>query len=173
MVVKWVTRAHVHIDRVACPWLIKRFIDTDAEFLFVAKEHVGEIAKSEKAIPFDVPDVELGHHGENCSFIAFLEKYHLTEAALQKMGELVNAADTSDFKSHPFASCLDALSQGFSLMLPDDLENIEQQFNLYDALYNYFRIERKKENISTSTKKKTEPTLLFSLNSDIETEESI
>lgn len=158
----WVTRAHVHIDRVACPWLIKRFIDTDAEFFFVAKEHVEEIVKREKAIPFDVPNVELGHHDNSCSFIAFLIKYNLNEPALQKMGALINAADTSDHKSHPFASCLDAIAQGYSLMFPDDLENIEQQFDLYDALYNYFRLKTNQEPKHIGQKKKTDPVQLFS-----------
>lgn len=159
---KWVTRAHVHIDRVACPWLIKRFIDTDAEFIFVAKEHVEEVAKREKAIPFDVPEAELGHHNNSCSFIAFLDKYTLNEPALLKMGDLVNAADTSDFKSHPFASSLDAIAQGYSLMFPDDLENIEQQFALYDALYNFFRLKTNQDTKTTTQKKKVDPVQLFS-----------
>jgi len=155
---KWVTRAHVHIDRVACPWLIKRFIDTEAEFLFVAKEHVNEIAKEEDAIPFDSPGVALGHHEEHCSFISFLKKYKLTDPALWKLGELVDAADTDNFKGHAYASCLNALAHGFSMLFPDDLDNVEQQFVVYDALYNYFRLNTHKEE-KVKTRRKEAPKL--------------
>jgi len=164
---KWITRAHVKIDRVACPWLIKRFIDTDAEFFFVAKEHVLEIAKTEKAIPFDVPGVELGHIDDSCSFIAFLNHYNLTDPALLKLGELVNAADLGELKTHPFASCLTAISEGYSLLFPDDLENIEEQVGLYDALYNYFKIHSKEETKSVSPRKNKDTTLLFSYPHDL------
>jgi len=160
---KWVTKAHVHIDQIACPWLIKRFIDTEAEFFFVAKEYVNDLALREKAIPFGVPETGSTNQHNPCSFVAFLEKYSLNEPALLKMGSLIHAASTADFKSHPFASCLDALSQGYSLLVPDDLENIEQQFALYDALYNYFRMDGKKETTALSSKKKSETELLFSL----------
>ena len=160
---KWVTRAHVDIDRVACPWLIKRFIDTEAEFYFVAKEHVNETVREEDAIPFDSPGVPLGHHENHCSFISFLEKYKIADPALWKLGELINAVDQEDFKSHPFATCLDAISQGYSLLFPDDQENIEQQFCLYDALYNYYRIQQTSREMKSSfSKKKSDANLLFS-----------
>jgi hypothetical protein len=159
---KWVTRAHIHIDRAACPWLIKRFIDTEAEFFFVAKEHVLETAKTEKATPFDIPGIELSHDDDSCTFVSFLNKYNLSEPALWKLGDLINIAQRGDFKSHPFASCLDAISQGYSLLFPDDLENIEQQFGLYDALYNFFRMNSTKDAKNISMKKKTDTNLLFS-----------
>jgi len=137
---KWITRSHVHIDRVACPWLIKRFIDKDAKLLFVDRDKVVETAEKENAIPFDIPGVELGHHGDNCSFIAFLKKYNLQDPALVKIGELVNAADTDRADSHPFAVCLDAFSRGCSRLYPDDQENIQHQFELYDGLYSFYQI---------------------------------
>ena len=158
---KWITRAHINIDRVACPWLIKRFIDTDAEFYFVAKEHVLETAKMEKGIPFDVPCTPLSAKEDGCAFISFLQKYKLTEPALWKIGELILATQKSHNKTHPFASCLEAVSQGFSLLFPDDLENIEQQYSLYDALYNYYRLQTKDEQGKVVSKKKTNPELLF------------
>src|SRR6266571_1878877 len=91
---KWVTRKKARVDRIACPWLIQRFVDPAAEFLFVPDDLVTETARREGAIPFDVPDVELGHHGDRCSFDAFLEKYRLTEPALQTLARIVRGADT-------------------------------------------------------------------------------
>src|SRR5439155_11217299 len=92
---KWITREHVKVDRVACPWLIKKFVDKDAEFLFVPTDQVMEVAEREGATPYDVKNVELGHHGKECSFEAILQKYHLTnDAALVLLGKIVNGADT-------------------------------------------------------------------------------
>ncbi|MBI4352089.1 MAG: chromate resistance protein [Elusimicrobia bacterium] len=132
---KWVTRAHVHVDRVACPWLIERFVDSRAEILFAADSLVDKIAREENAIPFDVEDAELGHHGVDCTFRAILKKYDLTDPVLHKLGDIVNAADTGHLKAHPYAAGLEALARGFSLMYPDDNENLEYQFPVYDALY--------------------------------------
>ena len=91
---KWVTRRKARVDRIACPWLIQRFIDPDAEFLFVPEDQVMDTARREGALPFDVPGVELGHHGDRCSFDAFLDKYGLTDSALRALGEIVRGADT-------------------------------------------------------------------------------
>ncbi len=107
---KWITRAHVHVDRVACPWLISRFVDSQAEFIFVAKELVKEIADKEKAIPFDIDGVELGHRDGHCSFISIIEKYKLKDPALLALAEVVNAADTDQLSSNPYASGLEAIA---------------------------------------------------------------
>jgi hypothetical protein len=94
---KWITRERVKVDRVACPWLIKKFVDNEAEFLFVPGDKVMEIAARENAIPYDVKDVELGHHGKECSFEAILKKYNLTsDQALVLLGKIVNGADTDN-----------------------------------------------------------------------------
>ncbi|MCE1196535.1 chromate resistance protein [bacterium] len=141
---KWITRAHVHVDRVACPWLISRFVDAAAEFSFVAKSLVEEEAKRIGAIPFDIPDAELGHHGEHCSFVAIIEKYRLKDPALLLLSEAVNAADTDHLDANPYARGLEAIAQGFSLMHPDDFENIAEQFKVYDALYAFFKLQTAK-----------------------------
>ncbi len=138
---KWITRAHVHVDRVACPWLIRRFIDAGAEFSFVAKGLVGEEAARTGAIPFDAPGVELGHHGDDCSFVTIVRKYGLADPALLMLAEAVNAADTDRLDSNPYAPGLEAVAQGYSIMHPDDFENIEAQFGVYDALYAFFRLK--------------------------------
>ena len=138
---KWITRAHVHVDRVACPWLIKRFVDSEAEFFFVAKSLVEEEAKRLGAIPFDTTGAELGHHGGHCSFVSIMEKYGLADPALARLSEAVNAADTDALASNPYAPGLEAVAKGFSLMHPDDHDNLERQFAVYDALYAFFRLE--------------------------------
>jgi hypothetical protein len=144
---KWITRSHVHVDRVACPWLIKRFVDSAAEFIFAAAESISERAVQENATPFDVKGVELGHHGGKCSFDAIMDKYKLSDPALFLVAEVVNAADTNNLTRIPYAAGLEAMAQGFSLMYPDDYTNIEKQFSVYDALYAFFRLEiAKKKN---------------------------
>ncbi len=141
---KWITRAHVHVDRVACPWLIERFVDSQAEILFAAEGLVDKIAMQESAIPFDMDDAELGHHGADCTFRAILKKYDLNDPVLHKLGDIVNAADTGDLKAHPYAACLEAIARGFSLMYPNDDENLERQYAVYDALYAALKSEGKK-----------------------------
>jgi hypothetical protein len=138
---KWVTRSHVHVDRVACPWLITRFVDSEGEFLFVPKSRVDEIVESTGAIPFDVPGVELGHRDQICSFEAIMEKYDLTDKALMRMAQIVRAADTDNFDADPAAAGLEAIATGYSLRFPDDLENLERQFEVYDALYAWCRLQ--------------------------------
>jgi hypothetical protein len=138
---KWITRSHVHVDRVACPWLIRRFVDSEAEFVFVPKGSVSERAAAEDAISFDAPGVELGHHDGKCSFDAIIEKYGLTDPALLRLARIVRAADTDDFSAEPLAAGLEAIATGFSLRFPDDRENLRRQFAVYDALYAWCRLE--------------------------------
>ncbi len=142
---KWVTRAHVHVDRVACPWLITRFIDNQAEFLFVPKSEVQKVAKETGAIPFDVLGVELGHLEGRCSFESFLIKYGLKDEALHKLAAIVHAADTDEgYDREPVAYGLEAIATGFSLRFPEDEENLARQFEVYDALYAWCRLETAK-----------------------------
>jgi hypothetical protein len=138
---KWVTRSHVHIDRVACPWLITRFVDSEAKFLFVPKSQIDEIVESTGAIPFDTPGVELGHHDEKCSFEAIIEKYDLNDKALMRMAQIIRAADTENFAGDHIAAGLEAIATGYSLRFPDDLENLERQVEVYDALYAWCRLQ--------------------------------
>lgn len=141
----WVTRSHVHVDRVACPWLIKRFIDSDAQFLFVPKSRVDQVAKEADAIPFDAPEVELGHHDNKCSFETIIEKYELTEPGLLCLAKIVHAADiAADLQTDEIAPGLEAIASGFSLILPDDHTNLEKQFAVYDALYAWCRLQLNK-----------------------------
>ncbi len=138
----WITRSHVHVDRVACPWLIRRFVDSEAKFLFVPKNQVDQVAQETGAIPFDVAGVELGHLAGKCSFEAILAKYELTDPGLLRLAEIVHAADVAeDLHTDPIAPGLEAIASGFSLILPDDRANLEQQFIVYDALYAWCRLE--------------------------------
>jgi len=139
---KWITRSHVHVDRVACPWLITRFIDNQAEFLFAPKSQIDRLAKETDAIPFDVPGAELGHHEGRCSFESFLLKYDLKDPALLRLAEIVHAADVAaDLDADPVARGLEAIATGFSLRYPDDEENLAVQFEVYDALYAWCRLQ--------------------------------
>jgi hypothetical protein len=131
----------VHVDRVACPWLIARFVDSEAEFLFVAAASVLEAADREGATPFDAKEVELGHHDGHCSFVSIIEKYELKDPALLAMAEVINAADTGQMESNPYAAGIEAIARGYSLRFPDDLENLEHQFEVLDALYAFFRLK--------------------------------
>lgn len=138
---KWVTRSHVHVDRVACPWLIARFVDSEADFVFVPKSVVDEAAKRANAIPFDAPGVELGHHGGKCSFEAIIEKYGLSDPALLRMAKIVHGADTKDRDSDRLAPGFEAIAVGYSIRYPNDKENLEHQFEMYDALYAWCRLD--------------------------------
>lgn len=136
---KWVTRAKARVDRIACPWLITRFIDPHARFLFVPEDQVMAVAEREAAIPFDVPGVELGHHGAACSFDAFLEKYRLQDPALRALARIVRGADTDDRGLTPESAGLYAVASGFRAIAEDDHDNMARQFPAYDALYAYCR----------------------------------
>jgi hypothetical protein len=138
---KWITRSHVHVDRVACPWLITRFIDNEAEFLFVPNSQLENIAKETGAIPFDTPGVELSHHEGRCSFESILLKYDLKEPGLLRLAKIVHAADIADdMDSDPLAPGLEAIASGYSLRYPEDMQNLERQFEVYDALYAWCRL---------------------------------
>ncbi|WP_028215477.1 chromate resistance protein ChrB domain-containing protein [Paraburkholderia mimosarum] len=132
---KWITRERPKIDRIACPWLISRFIDKEPEFLYVPRDEVKRLAQETGAIPFDVPDVELGHHGELCSFDAFLQKYQLDEPALIRLASIVRGADTGRLDLAPEATGLYAISIGLSRNFTDDHEQLQQGMIVYDALY--------------------------------------
>ena len=139
---KWVTRSHVHFDRVACPWLIRRFVDNEAEFLFVPSSQVKKVATETGAIPFDAPDVELGHHEGRCSFESIMLKYELKYSALVRLAKIVHSADVApDIDKDPIARGLEAIAVGFSLRHPDDEENLDYQFEVYDALYAWCRLQ--------------------------------
>jgi hypothetical protein len=139
---KWLTRSHVHVDRVACPWLILRFIDNEAEFLFVPRSQVKQVVADTGAIPFDAPEVELGHREGRCSFESILLKYELKDPALMRMAKIIHAADVeADIDTDPIARGLEAIASGFSLRYPDDEENLANQFEVYDALYAWCRLQ--------------------------------
>ena len=137
---KWVTREHVHVDRVACPWLIRKFVDPDAEFIFVPVEKIEETVREKGAIPFDAPGVELGHKGDKCSFDAIIEKYHLKDEALQKLAKIVRAADTEDRKLAPESIGLEAIASGSMMIVKDDYEAIKKGKYVYDSLYAYCKL---------------------------------
>ena len=134
---KWITRANANVDRIACPWLIKRFVDPQAEFLFVAPDQVTATAEREGAIPYDVPDVELGHVDGRCSFESIVRKYQLTDPALTELARIVHGADVAeDLGITPQSAGLSAIARGFALLHGDaDQEKIRLESPMYDALY--------------------------------------
>jgi protein-tyrosine-phosphatase len=134
---KWITRERARVDRIACPWLITRFIDPKPELLFVPAREVRAAAQREGAIPYDVPDVELGHRGPRCSFDAFVERYELDDPALAQLALIVRGADTDDRGLVPESAGLYAAATGFQAIARDDHDNMAHQFPLYDALYAY------------------------------------
>lgn len=136
---KWVTRERARVDRIACPWLISRFIDRDPTLIFVPAEQVLAVAEREGAIPYDVGGVELGHHGDRCSFDAFLDKYGLDDPALRALALIVRGADTAVRGLTPESAGLYALASGFQAIAKDDHENMAKQFPAYDALYAFCR----------------------------------
>jgi hypothetical protein len=136
---KWITRERAKVDRIACPWLISRFIDPAPEFLYVPSDRVLAEAEQHGATPYDIPDVELGHKGPLCSFDALMEKYGLqgSDPALDRLALIVRGADTADKDLTPESCGLDAIAGGFQRMEIGDHEKIEREFPLYDALYVY------------------------------------
>jgi hypothetical protein len=137
--VKWVTRKNANVDRVACPWLIRRFVDRNAEFLYVQTEEVAIVIETEQAIPYDVKDVELGHVDGRCSFESIMVKYGLTDPALERLAGIVHGADVADdIDIVPEARGLKAIAHGFALAHgEDDHEKIRLQTPMYDALYTW------------------------------------
>lgn len=139
---KWITRSHVHVDRVACPWLITRFIDNEAEFLFAPTSQIEKVVNETGAIAYDAPGVELGHVDGGCSFESIIVKYGLKEPGLLRLAKIVHAADVDkDIDTDPLARGLEAIASGYSLRFPEDMENLEHQFEVYDALYAWCRMD--------------------------------
>ena len=141
---KWVTRERPKIDRIACPWLIARFIDPDAEFLYVPAPEVMKTARETGATPFDVPNVDYGHHGQKCSFDAFVERHRLTDPALLRLAEIVRGADTGRPDLTAQSPGLLAISQGLSAVFADDHEMLRHGMVVYDALYAWCRTQAAK-----------------------------
>jgi hypothetical protein len=138
----WVTRSHVHVDRVACPWLITRFVDSEAEFLFVPNSQIEKVVAETGAIPFDAPGVELDHAEGRCSFESIILKYGLKEPGLLRLAKIVHSADVDqDIDKEPLARGLEALASGFSLRFPEDNDNLAHQLDMYDALYAWCRMD--------------------------------
>lgn len=150
---KWVTRERVHVDRTACPWLIKRFIDSKAEFIFVPTEKIEEVVKKEKAIPFDAPGVELGHHGGKCSFDAIVEKYKIKDPAVLELAKIVRGADTDDPEAAPEGAGLSAVMTGITTTAKNDHEAIEKASPVYDALYTYGKLKILREKYKVEIQK--------------------
>jgi hypothetical protein len=136
---KWITRERAKVDRIACPWLISRFIDLTPEFLYVPADRVRAEAERQGAVPYDIPDVELGHEGPLCSFDAVMKKYSLQgkDPALDRLALIVRGADTADKDLTPESRGLDAIAGGFQRMDIGDHEKLDREFPVYDALYVY------------------------------------
>lgn len=144
---KWVTRKNANVDRIACPWLIKRFVDPDAEFLYVPADEVTETARRESAIPYDVKDVELGHVDGRCSFESILVKYGLDDSGLKRLAKIVHGADVAaDRYISPEAAGLYAIAHGFALVHGEnDHDKIRLETPMYDALYAWCQKEAGRE----------------------------
>ena len=134
------TRENVHVDRVACPWLIKKFVDPEAIFLFTPAEEIGEVAAKQGAIPFDAKGVELGHHGDKCSFDAIIEKYKLTDPVLFELAKIVRAADTNKTELAAESVGLEAIASGSMMLAKDDHDAIDKQAYVYDSLYAFCKL---------------------------------
>ena len=134
---KWVTRERPKIDRIACPWLIARFIDREPEFIYVPPAEVLRVALERDAVPYDIPGVDMSHEGERCSFDAFLQKYRLDDPALQQLALIVRGADTSRLDLTPQSAGLYALSLGLSKNFADDHQMLAHGMVMYDALYSW------------------------------------
>ena len=137
---QWITREHPKIDRIACPWLIRRFIQADAAFLYVPTEQVFDVAKETGATPYDIPGAEpFAHNGDLCSFDCFIRHFNLKDPALDRLAVIVRGADTARHDLAPEASGLHAISMGLSINIPDDHAMLEQGMVIYDALYTWCR----------------------------------
>lgn len=134
---KWITRERPKIDRIACPWLIKRFVDPEAEFVYVSKEKVFEEAQKQNAIPYDIPGAEYSHYGDQCTFDYIVKKHELKDDAVLQIAAIVRGADTHRFDIAEQAAGLWAISAGLSVNYKDDLEQLEIGLKLYDALYSW------------------------------------
>ncbi|MEA2090353.1 MAG: chromate resistance protein [Thermoproteota archaeon] len=154
---KWVTREFVHVDRTACPWLIKKFIDPQAEFIFVPVEKIDEVAKTQGATPFDAPGVKLGHKDGKCSFETIIEEYNLKDPVLHELAKIVHSADTRDKQLAPEGIGLDAIMTGARFNVDNDFEAVEKAKYVYEALYTYSKLklirERHKDEIEKMNRK--------------------
>ena len=144
---RWVTRERPKIDRIACPWLLRRFVDPEAEFLYVPAPEVGSVAAEREAVPYDIPDVAFSHQGELCSFDAFIRNFNLRDPALEELALIVRGADTGHPELAPQAAGLLAISLGLSLNFHDDLQMLERGMVVYDALYSWCK--RGKDEVRT------------------------
>jgi rhodanese-related sulfurtransferase len=142
---KWVTREHPKIDRIACPWLISRFVNPDAEFIYVPANEVSRTAKDVGGTPYDIEGVEFGHVGDRCSFDAIVSAYNIHDAALERLATIVRGADTSRPDLTPQCEGLLAISYGLSANFPDDHEMLKHGLVMYDALYTWCRLQTKSE----------------------------
>jgi hypothetical protein len=134
---KWITRARPKIDRIACPWLIRNFVDRDAEFIYVPKEQVFDKAKELNAIPYDIPGAEYSHEGDHCTFDYIIKRHKLTDPTLLQLAEIVRGADTDSFELAPQAAGLWAISAGLSYNIENDHEMLAVGMKIYDALYSW------------------------------------
>ena len=134
---KWITRERPKIDRIACPWLIKKFVDTEAKFIYVPKEEVFIKAKELHAIPYDIPGAEYSHEGEQCTFDFIIKKHKITDEAILQLAEIIRGADTDRFHLAPQSAGLWAISAGLSYNYKDDFEMLELGMKIYDALYSW------------------------------------
>jgi hypothetical protein len=142
---KWITRERPKIDRIACPWLIKNFVDKEAEFIYVPKELVFEKGKELNAIPYDIPGAEYSHYGDECTFDYILKKHQLTESVLQQLSVIIRGADTDRFELSPQSAGLWAISAGLSYNYKNDYEMLETGMKLYDALYSWAKFVQKEK----------------------------
>ena len=142
---KWITREFVHVDRTACPWLIKKFIDPQAEFIFAPTEKMAEVAKTQGAIPFDAPGVRLGHKDGKCSFETITEEYKLKDPVLHELAKIVHSADTQDTELASEGIGLSAIMTGARFNVKDDFEAVEKAAYVYDALYTYCKLKLLRE----------------------------
>lgn len=142
---KWITREYVHVDRTACPWLIKKFIDPKAEFIFAPAEKIVEISKNQGAIPFDAQGVKLGHRDGMCSFETIIEEYRLDDPVLNELAKVVHSADTGDTQLAPEGIGVSAIMTGVRFNVKDDLEAVEKTAYIYDALYSYCKYKLLRE----------------------------
>ena len=136
---KWITRERPKIDRIACPWLIKNFVDSQAEFLYVPKPAVFEKARELNAIPYDIPGAEYSHYGDQCTFDFIIKKHKIVDPAVHRIATIVRGADTDSFELAPEAAGLWAISAGLSHNIKDDMEQLAVGMKLYDALYSWAR----------------------------------
>jgi len=151
--VRWVTREFVHVDRTACPWLIKKFIDPKAEFIFVPTEKIEEVVKTQKAIPFDAPGVKLGHRDRKCSFETIIEEYKLKDPVLHELAKIVHSADTRDTALAPEGIGLSAIMTGARFNVKDDFEAVEKAVYVYEALYSYCKLKLLREKYKNELEK--------------------